>query len=255
MIFTLRTAITLPVLLFFTNPSQADEILSCGDMPSLQYSIEQLITDCNFAIRGIGYGMDGTGNPRGRPRTPEARASGYYGRGLLYHLAGKLDLAIADYTSAIGWDHDYGDAYEARGDAYEDSGEKDKAREDYATAARLASDGPGRLLERCWVRTVRGHPLRLALADCNEAIKKSSNEMDMLSARCFVYYKLANYQAAIADCATAERARPRMAETLYVGGLAKIRAGDTAGGNADIAAATDADYRVAEKLALYGFTR
>lgn len=186
---------------------------------------------------------------------PENRASGLYHRGLLYLLSGKNDLAIADFTTAIGWRHDYSDAYEARGDAYQDMGQVEKATADYAVAAQLTGDQPRALSQRCWVRAVRGHPLDRALADCNEALKDNTDDEDILQRRCFVYYKMGNFSAAVADCEAAEKLSRRFDKALYIGGLAKLKLGDTAGGNADIAAALDADYRVAELYALYGVKR
>lgn len=222
----------------------------CRPTPDLELSIEQAIRACTA------YASDAIGAMSfvNRGASPDQRASGYYTRGLLYHLSGKLDLAIADYSAAIGWNHNLADAYEARGDAYADLNDKEKAAEDYAGAARLSSDGPAPS-DRCWIRAIRGRPLDRALADCNEALKASPDDKDVLDSRCLVYFKMGNYAAAIADCTAVETVRKRFASSLYVGGLAKLHSGDKAGGEADIAAALDADYRIADTYALYGLTR
>ena len=224
----------------------------CQSEPRLHFSVDSDIRACTAAIHN-GSGGAGMGGARiGSGPPPESRAEGYYERGLLYSLQGKIDLAIADYTSAIGWQRTYADAYEARGDAYADLGQPEKANTDYETAYKISGDGLGGLGSRCWMRAVRGHPLDRALSDCNKFLRSEPDNKDVLQSRCFVYYRMGNYSAAITDCAAAEKLQPRFADALYVGGLAKLRQGDTAGGDADIAAARDADYEIADLYALYG---
>lgn len=243
-------------LLFVLSPfaARAQYDSGCNATPAMHHSIDQAIRDCGVVIHNA-YGAEGFGRNSGGHASPEERSVGYYTRGLLYHLSGKLDPAIADYTSAIGWNHNFGDAYEALGDAYTDLNENDKAAGAYAEAARLSSDGPAKLSGRCWVRAVRGYPLERALSDCNEALKAYSDDKDILDSRCLVYFKMGNYAAAIADCTAVEKMQKRFASSLYVGGLAKLRSGDKVGGDADIAAALDSDYRIADTYALYGVTR
>ncbi|MGH6889910.1 MAG: hypothetical protein ACREHF_12070 [Rhizomicrobium sp.] len=47
-------------------------------------------------------------------------------------------------------------------------------------------------------------------------------------------------------------ANPKLPSSLYVRGLAKLKSGDTAGGNADIAASWAMDAKVADEYAGYG---
>jgi tetratricopeptide (TPR) repeat protein len=102
---------------------------------------------------------------------------------------------------------------------------------------------------------VRGHPLDRALADCDAALAAGADETETHLLRCFVYYRLARYADAVADCGKAEATRFHYAAALFIGGVAKLRLGDTAGGNADIAAALDADHQIADVWALYGVRR
>jgi tetratricopeptide (TPR) repeat protein len=148
----------------------------------------------------------------------QGRACYYYARGLLYHLQGDTGRAIADYSTAIGWMADYGDAYAARGDAHADSGQTENANRDYALAAPYSNDTAKELVERCWLRALRGRPLSLALQDCDAALRQ----------------------------------KPKNPTALFILALAKLRSGDTAGGNADLAAAIDAGDRVKETFAIYG---
>jgi tetratricopeptide (TPR) repeat protein len=186
--------------------------------------------------------------------TAEQRAYLYYTRGLLYHLSGKYELAIADYTNAIGWRRSEA-TYEARGDAYADLGEHDKASADYGQADVLRSDDPDRRKELCRIRALRGHPLDRALTDCTKALNASPDDNDILDTRCLVYFRMTNYKAAIADCTKARSINARDPTALYIEGLAKLRLGEGAESNSDIAAALDADFRVADVYALYGVTR
>jgi tetratricopeptide (TPR) repeat protein len=237
--------IVLPAILR-AGFAQAQGAPDCPDTPDIHLSIQRAILMCDASIH-----VD-SGSIR---VLREHRAGGYYNRGLLYHLLGKYDLAIADYTSAIGWSRTYGDAYEALGDAYDDSDQHEKATADYAQAAHLPADRAEALNERCWVRAVRGHALDRAMADCNEALKQLPGDKDMLDTRCLLHFKMGNYPGAVADCDAAERMQKRFASSLYVGGLAKLRLGDKSGGEANISAALDADYRIADRYALYGVTR
>jgi tetratricopeptide (TPR) repeat protein len=58
--------------------------------------------------------------------------------------------------------------------------------------------------------------------------------------------------AAIADYDAALRRDPKIAESLYGRGIARQRKGDTAGGDADIAAAKAVKPDIAEVMAKYG---
>jgi len=184
----------------------------------------------------------------------ETRACYYYARGLLYHLQGDTGRAIADYTTAIGWMGDYGDAFAARGDAYAESGQTENANRNYALATQYSDDTPKELVERCWLRALRGRPLALALQDCNAALQGQPGDFDALSSRALVYLRQSQPAAAIADCDAALLQKPKNPTALFIRALAKLRSGDTAGGNADLTAAIDAGDRVKETFAIYGVT-
>jgi tetratricopeptide (TPR) repeat protein len=224
---------------------------SCGADPNPVYSIQSLIESCTrqahetdrHYIPNMGF-MAGA--------SPDQRAWGYYRRGLLYQFNHQDDLAIGDYTSALDLNRHDGDAYAARADAYEETGDHAHAVADYAQAAAMNTDNAGDLDSRCWVRAIRGHPLDLALADCDLSLKLHPDSVDTLDSRCFVHYRMGEYAAAISDCDQVLAREPGAASSLYVRGLAKLGSGDATGGNADIAAAKSADYRIAETYAVFG---
>jgi tetratricopeptide (TPR) repeat protein len=76
-----------------------------------------------------------------------------------------------------------------------------------------------------------------ALSDCNEAVKATSREASTLVSRGMVWYRRGDNNKAIADYDAALAQAPKNAWGLYGRGIAKLRAGLSADGNADIAAA------------------
>ena len=82
-----------------------------------------------------------------------------------------------------------------------------------------------------------GKDLNGALADCSESLRLRPNDGNTLNSRGLVQFKLAAFDAAIADYNAAVAQNLEDADSLYARGVAKLKKGDTAGGNADIAAA------------------
>jgi tetratricopeptide (TPR) repeat protein len=250
----LKAAFMTAVLAFILPASVAGASpwdSQCGAEPNPIYSLQSLIASCTRLARSTPeYMGPGMGMMPSAP--PESRAQAYYQRGLYYQFSNQLDLAIADYTSAIGWKRTYEDAYAARADAYEAAGDHGRAAADYAQAAGLQADTASDLNNRCWARAMRGRPLDRALADCNAALKLNPDYPSAFDSRCLVNYRMGNYAEAISDCSEALKQERQSPYSLYTRGLAKIRSGDTRGGNADVAAAKDADRRIDERFAFWG---
>jgi len=181
----------------------------------------------------------------------QSQACLLFARGLLHHFDGDSAAAIDDYGRAVGWMRDPEVVTEMRGDAYEDTGQHDKAMADYAEAAKAKPDAR-EFANLCWVRAVRGHPLDRALADCNAALKEKPDDTNAREARCFVQFRMARYADAIADCDAVLKDKPDSAGALYIRGLAKRHTGDAAGGAKDIAAATDLKRLTPDFFALWG---
>ncbi|MGA7714192.1 MAG: tetratricopeptide repeat protein [Rhizomicrobium sp.] len=189
------------------------------------------------------------------PMPSERRACSYYRRGLLQHFAHFYEKAIESYTHAVALKNDFADAYAARGDTYADLGQHEKASEDYTKVALLSSVQRARDLGlRCWVRAVRGRPLDLALADCQEALRNEPNDADALAARGLVYLRMGEYDAAIDDFNAALKLNASVSDSVYLRGLAKLRLGDTAGGNADITHVAKMIPNIADRYATWGVT-
>jgi Tetratricopeptide repeat len=124
---------------------------------------------------------------------------------------------IADASEAIRLDPKAKRAYLARGSLY-------KAKSDY------------------------GH----AIADYSDAIGIDPKYWSALRNRANVYYLTGKYDQAIADYDLVATLDPKAGDGPYGRGMAKLKKGDSAGGNADIAAAKAIESDIAEQFVKYG---
>jgi tetratricopeptide (TPR) repeat protein len=62
-------------------------------------------------------------------------------------------------------------------------------------------------------------------------------------------------ELAIEDYSSALRLDPKLASAFYGRGLAKLKKGDTAAGNADLAAAKTLEAKIADAFSRYGVQR
>jgi TPR repeat len=63
---------------------------------------------------------------------------------------------------------------------------------------------------------------------------------------------MGQWDSAIDDYSSALQSDPKLASSLYGRGLAKLKKGDTTGGDADIAAAKTIEVNIVEEFARYG---
>jgi tetratricopeptide (TPR) repeat protein len=108
---------------------------------------------------------------------------------------------------------------------------------DYTEAILLDPANANNFNSRCWCRALDGKDLNAALGDCNESVRLRPNDGNTLNSRGLVQFTVGAFDAAIADYNTAVAQNAKDADSLYARGVAKLKKGDTAGGNADIAAA------------------
>jgi Flp pilus assembly protein TadD len=119
--------------------------------------------------------------------------------------------------------------------------------------AIASSPGDSRLYAtRCSVRAMRGGILKGALTDCNKADELDPHNARILNLRAQIQYRLEDFAAAVADSSAALALKPELAPSLYVRGLARMKSGDTAGGNSDIDTAKKLDPDVADICAKEG---
>jgi membrane associated rhomboid family serine protease len=145
-------------------------------------------------------------------------------------------------------------AYNNRGNAWLAKGDNDRAIADYSEAIRLDPKKAAYLNNRCWARAIAGRELPLAVTDCTEALGISGNDANIMDSRGFAYLRLSRLDDALADYDEALKLNPKQAGSLYGRGLAKLKKGDAAGGEADIAAAKAIQVDIAEEFARYGAT-
>ena len=159
----------------------------------------------------------------------------YVDRGNVYKNKGQFDLALKDYDQGVRLNPNSAVAFYDRGDFFLDRRQYARAVQDDDQAIRLKPDYASAFDNRCFGRAVLGR-LPQALADCNEAVRlaATANHYD---SRGFVYLKMKNYKAAIADYDSALQLDPKMDSSFYGRGLAKRATGDKAGGDSDIHAA------------------
>jgi tetratricopeptide (TPR) repeat protein len=88
----------------------------------------------------------------------------------------------------------------------------------------------------CFYSAIAGFA-EMAELTCNEAIKRQSHEIGDYDSLGLAHLKLKAWAKAIKDFDYAIEIRPGLTTSLYGRGVAKHASGDTAGGDADIAAA------------------
>lgn len=183
---------------------------------------------------------------------PQNMAVAYIRRAIAYHATGDNQRAIADEDEAIRLAPTSAIAFGNRGDTYEDMGDAAQAIRDYDAAIALKSDFARALSNRCFARAAANQALDQALSDCNQALKLAPDDIDTLSNRGLVYFRMGQLDPALADLNAAIAIDAEKADPLYLRGLVKRARGDAAGAEADVATATASDPNVVARLGRYG---
>jgi len=105
---------------------------------------------------------------------------------------------------------------------------------------------------RCRAKGMLGQDLDEALSDCNRAVKARAGAPFLLDSRALVYLRLGNFDKSIEDYDSVLSKQPKNPWALYCRGLAKVRKGMTAEGQADIAASRAIAPRAAQQAARHG---
>jgi tetratricopeptide (TPR) repeat protein len=179
-------------------------------------------------------------------------ALAYIGRGFILRVKGDVDDAIDDYTKAIEIDPTHALPYIGRAEAYQDRNDVERAFADYAKAIEIEPKSAPAYNSRCRFRAKANLELRLALSDCDDAVRLAPNNANFRDNRGFLCLKLNRLDDAIADYDAALKINPKQVGALYGRGLAKQKKGDQAGGDADIAAAKAIKATIAEEFTKYG---
>ncbi|MBN1995830.1 MAG: tetratricopeptide repeat protein [Anaerolineae bacterium] len=123
-----------------------------------------------------------------------------YRQATIFFEAGEYEKAIASYSEAISVKPDSASAHNDRGNAYTQLEMYEKARADYNRAIELNPALPEPYYNLGWIETILG--------DYEEALVhyQTASEISPLVAydaivnRCGVYYKMGDFEQAIAEC-------------------------------------------------------
>jgi tetratricopeptide (TPR) repeat protein len=99
-----------------------------------------------------------------------------------------------------------------------------------------------------------GASLDTALEDCNQALRLDGDNDFIFDARGFVELRMGLLKDAIADYQLALQRNPKLPSALFGRGIAELRSGDAARGQADIAMAETVGPGTAKNFERYGVT-
>ena len=103
----------------------------------------------------------------------------------------------------------------------------------------------------CWFRGLFNVALDNAVGGCTRAVERADEPMAALDSRAMVQFRLGNYDAALADLDTVLRLAPAAAESRYLRGVVRLKAGDREG-REDIEKALRMAPHLAELYARHG---
>lgn len=178
-------------------------------------------------------------------------ASGYVGRAAAYYRLDMFDNAIDDLDRAVRLDGGDANAYYSRAITRFRMGDYAAAISDYDRTAQLgrrmatrgsmrasspvAEVNPAINAGRCIARAAAGVELDVARAACRDAARRSGNTF----ARGFLNFMQGDYEQAWSDFAAAVADDATDGHALYGRGVAALRLGRQAEGDADIAQARE----------------
>lgn len=120
------------------------------------------------------------------------------GRGLVYHLRGDYDRALADFTRALQLDPQNVVIYTRRSEIYRYRKDYDRALADLDEAIRIDPEFADAYAERGGIRREQGD-LAQALADLNEALRLKPGRADFYETRGVTYGMLGDMSEATRD--------------------------------------------------------
>jgi tetratricopeptide (TPR) repeat protein len=112
------------------------------------------------------------------------------------------------------------------------------------------------LVGRCRARTLGDIELRLAVTDCDtalrHAVKDSAFYAEVSATRGLLFFRLGDYDKSIADYDASLKINPNNASALYGRGIDKLRKQKAQEGEADVAQATALSPKIAQSFDLLG---
>lgn len=163
-----------------------------------------------------------------------------------YYKLKDYKSAITAYTEASKL-KETGPLYHFRGLAYAELKDQVRAVADYEKAVKLDPKDAWTHNSLCWARAILNQ-LERALPSCNEALRLVPDYAGAFDSRGLVYLKQGRHQDSWNDYNRSDNLEPGNAYHLFGRGIAALRLGRTADGEADIAkaksiaAGVEADY-------------
>ena len=165
-------------------------------------------------------------------------ARALFARGEAYQATGNYDRAVADYNEAVRLDAGFALAYARRGVAFARKGEPDAAIADFTAAIGLDPNLRQAYNNRSIVYHRKGEYDR-AIADLTEAIRLDPKRAESYYRRGSVYGSKGDADRAIADFTEAIRLDPKSATAYHDRGFFHARKGDLDRAIADFTEAID----------------
>ncbi|ANP47560.1 tetratricopeptide repeat protein [Candidatus Viadribacter manganicus] len=206
------------------------------------YSPEQRIAGCSGVLDAA-------------DTTSEQRALALGNRGNAYFAQRDYVRAGADYDELTRIEPQNAAAFYNLSLVHRSQGDHSRAIADVDHAASIEPDNARFQNGRCWSRAVSGLELDVARAACDAALRLRPGDAATYNSRGMVGLKQERWQDAWNDYDAAVRAAPDRATHHYGRGIAALRLGRIAEGEADIAHALTLDANIAQTYAGYGVTR
>ena len=172
-------------------------------------------------------------------------------RAAIHAGQGELGLAIRDLDAAISIDDRNPVAFYNRGYVHFANAEYRKALDDYTAAIDLDENFGLAYNNRCLMRTILRQDRMKVQADCDVALRLMPLNLDVRDTRGFVFLALGDPALALNEYSIVLEKDPNRATALFGRGLARIRTGDVAGGEADQAAARRINHRIDHEFGSY----
>ena len=167
-------------------------------------------------------------------------AEAYNNRGNAYSDLGQKERAIQDFNKAIQLNPNYAKAYNNRGNAYDDLGQKERAIQDYTRSIELNNPELYLPYYNRGIAYMDGlKQYERAIQDFNKAIQLNPNDAKTYNNRGIAYKNLGQYERAIQDYNKAIELNPNLHQAYNNRGVAYALLGNFKQAIADVSKAIE----------------